>query len=208
MSKKVFLLMVLAVMFAVMATSAKADEIIASATGLSSPTQTLTFDEIILPMNTSVTNQYAGLGVSFTPNVFYSPQTGFGNVQGNDIGNFTFTDEGPLNPVSFVFSGPLTGAAFSFDADVTDYLFQAFLGGTLVDSFTANVGVSNDDFYGFDNITFDSIVITQVDAGGGPFWVADNIQFGSSVTATPEPASIALLGFGLVGLAVSRLKRK
>jgi hypothetical protein len=208
MSKKIALVVVLVVLFlGLTATGAKADDIIASSTGLTSPVQTLTFDEIVLPMNTSLTTQYSGLGISFTPNVYYSPQTTFGNVQGNDIGNFTFNPDGPVNPVSFVFSGPINGAAFSFDADSTPYLFQAFLGGVLVDSFTATVGVSTSDYYGFNNITFDTIVITQEGAGGGPFWVADNIQFGSAVS-TPEPASIALLGFGLFGLAAAKLRRK
>lgn len=208
MSKKIWAIAVLAVLtLAVSVTGARADDIIASSTGLTSPVQTLTFDEIILPMNTSVTNQYAGLGVTFSPNVFYSPQTTFGNVQGNDIGNFTFTGGGPISPVTFNFTSPLTGAAFSFDADGTPYLFQAFLGGTLVDSFTATVGVSTNDFYGFNNITFDSIVITDEGSGGGPFWVADNIQFGSTA-ATPEPGTFALLGLGALGLVAVKLSKR
>ena len=56
---------------------AHADDIIASSTGIASPTQTINFEEIVLAMNSSLTNQYASLGVTFSPNVFYSPQTGF-----------------------------------------------------------------------------------------------------------------------------------
>lgn len=186
---------------------ARADDIIASPTAIASPTQTINFEEIVLAMNSSLTNQYASLGVTFSPNVIYSPQTGFGHVQGHDIGNFpTGTETGAINPVTMSFSTLQTAAAFSFDADVTPYLFQALLGGVVVDSFSATVGVSNNDFYGFSNDVFDSIRITQTGAGGGPFWVADNIQTGAAATAVPEPTTLILLGSGLVVL--SRLSRK
>jgi|SRR5579859_5464161 len=189
--------------------NANADQIIASSTGLASPTQTLTFDEVILPMNTVVTTQYSGLGVSFSPNVYYSPQTNFGNVQGNDIGNFTFTGNGPIDPVTFSFGSALNGAAFSFDADATPYLFQALLGGSVVDSFTATVGAgTTSDYYGFSNESFDSIMITRTAAGGGPFWVADNLQFGSGAAATPEPGTMLLLGVGVLGLAAVKLMKR
>jgi hypothetical protein len=187
---------------------AYADDIIASPTGITSPTQTITFEEILLPMNSSLTNQYAGLGVTFSPNVYYSPQTGFGNVQGNDIGNFTFpTQPAFVNPMTMSFSSALTAAAFSFDADNTPFLFEALLGGTVVDSFSANVGVSSNDFYGFSNDVFNAIRITQTGAGGGPYWVADNIQFGAAANAVPEPATLSLVGLGLIGLSVMIRRR-
>jgi len=186
---------------------AHADDIIASSTGIASPTQTINFEEIVLAMNSSLTNQYASLGVTFSPNVFYSPQTGFGNVQGHDIGNFTFAGGGPVNPVTMSFSTLHTAAAFSFDADGTPYLFQALLGGVVVDSFSANVSSgSTSDYYGFSSDVFDSIRITQTGTGGGPFWVADNIKTGAAATAVAEPTTLFLLGSGLVVLA--RLSRK
>jgi hypothetical protein len=186
---------------------AHADDIIASSTGIASPTQTITFEEIVLAMNSSVTNQYASLGVTFSPSVFYSPETGFGNVQGHDIGNFNGTGGGPINPVTMSFSTPQTAAAFSFEADTTPYLFQALLGGVVVDSFSAIVSFgSTNDYYGFSSDVFDSIRITSTGTGGGPFWVADNIQTGAAAAAVPEPTTLFLLGSGLVVLA--RLRRK
>jgi hypothetical protein len=188
---------------------AQADTINGSPTGLASPAETITFDEILLPMNTTLTNQYASLGVTFSPNVFYSPQTGFGNVQGNDIGNFTFNGQGPTDPVTISFTGALSAAAFSMDGDFTPYLFEALLGGSVVDSFTASsVGVSNSDFYGFSNENFDAIRITRTGAGDGPFWVADNIQLSSSVRTVSEPATLLMLGLGLTTIGIMFRRRK
>jgi hypothetical protein len=180
------------------AARANITEIFASPTGIASPVQTITFDEIVLPANSLVTNQYSGLGVTFS-GIYYDPQTGFGNVQGNDIGNFTFATQPAFqNPVTLTFSTPVTAAALSFDADGTPYLFQAFLGGTQVDSFVDTVGVSSSDYYGFQNEVFNQIVITQDGAGGGSDWVADNIQ--TSAAATPEPSYYFALSAGIIAL--------
>jgi hypothetical protein len=181
--------------------AAIADSFSASPTGIPSPTQTIDFSEIALAQNAVVTNQYAGLGITFSPNVYYDPETGFGSIQANDIGNFSSTGLGPVNPVTFTFSTPLTAAAFSFDADFTPYLFQALLNGTVVDSFVATVGDTSPDYYGFTNDDFNQITITQDGAGGGPYWLASNIEFGSDASVIPEPSSIYLLGSGLACLA-------
>lgn len=186
---------------------ARAGIIDGSVTGLTSPAETISFGEIILPVNTSVTTQYSGLGVSFSPNVYYDPQA-YGSFV-NDVGNFTFPSEPAyIDPVVMSFSTPQTGVAFQMTADSTPYLFQAFLGGTggtLVDSFTdANIG--DILFYGFSNETFDTIKISEAGAGGGPYWLIDNIQLGTG-TAVPEPSSILLMGPAMAGLWLARRGR-
>jgi hypothetical protein len=181
------------------ATPVAASPINGSPTGLAAPTSTITFDEVVLPMDTSVTNQYASLGVTFAPNVYYSPQTGFPNINGNDAGNFTSGGAGPINPVTMTFSQPLTGVAFNMAADETPYTFTSFLGGNPVESFTTSVGASSSsNFYGFQNSVFDSIRISQAGAGGGPYWLIDNIQLGAAA-ATPEPATLAVFGLMVAG---------
>lgn len=191
--------------------AAIADSFSASPTGVASPTQTIDFSEIVLAQNSVVTNQYAGLGITFSPNVYYDPQTGFG-LPANDIGNFTFlTEPGFVNPVTFTFSTPLTSAAFAMVADSTPYLFQASLNGTVVDSFVATVGESGPDYYyGFTNDDFNQITITQQGAGSGPYWLASNIEFGSPASsATPEPSSLLLMATGfacLAGLAYRKVR--
>jgi hypothetical protein len=187
---------------------AHANIIDSSPTGIASPAVTITFDEHVLATDTSVTNQYADLGATFSPNVFYSPQTNFGHVQGNDVGNYTSNvAEGPIDPVTLSFSTTQNGAAFSFDADNTPYRFDALLGGVVVDTFSATVFVSNNDFFGFTGDTFDSIKITRTDAGQGPFWVLDNIQLGSTTSAVPEPASLGWTSGVLIGIVLALRKR-
>src|SRR5438874_13830194 len=124
--------------FAVLAGAwhASATPITNSLTGLTSPTTTITFDEHVLAANSTVTNQYADLDVTFSPNVYYDPQTGFPNINGNDIGNFTFaTQPAFVNPMTMSFTTPMSGVAFNMAGDATPYVFSAFLGGTLVESF-------------------------------------------------------------------------
>jgi len=193
----------------VSASGMRADAINGSATGLASPTQTITFGEIALPANTMVTTQYSGLGVSFAPNGYYDPQIGYGLT--NDIGNFTFaTEPAFVNPFTMLFSTPQTAVDFQMAGDGTSFLFQAFLGGSLVDSFTSAVGVPSPLlFYGFDNDDFNSIKITQTGASEGPYWLIGNVQFGVAAVATaPEPSSILLLGIGIVGLGFNVRRRR
>ena len=179
-----------------------------STTGLAGATSTITFDEIVLPTGTLVTNQYAGLGLTINPGLYYSPQTGFGNVQGNDLGNFNFVDPNVFTPQTFSFGSTLNGAAFAVASNNSNYLFEALLGGLVVDSFTANVGTSSADFYGFSGISLDAIRVTDLTAD---FYLIDNVQQGATVSngAVPEPATWAmmLLGFGMAGFGL-RNRRK
>jgi hypothetical protein len=198
--------------FAVGLGTACAGQIDGSATGLASPASTIDFTEIALAPDTVLTTQYSGLGVSFSPNVYYDAEIAFGFTA--DISNFTdATEPAFINPVAFSFSSPQTGVAFQMAADSTPYLFQAYLGGTggtLVDSFTdTNVqSVTPPLFYGFSNETFDTIVITQEGAGSGPFWDLSNIQLSNApITSTPEPSTFLLLGPALAGLLLASRRR-
>lgn len=50
--------------------------LISNGVGLSSPHLTINFDEHVFPSGTGITNQYADLGVTFSPFAYYSPYGG------------------------------------------------------------------------------------------------------------------------------------
>jgi hypothetical protein len=174
-----------------------------SATGLSSPTTTITFDEVALAPNTTVTNQFAPFGVSFSPLVYYSPQTGFPNIDGNDVGNF---GNGPdIFSVTLAFTNLQTAAAFALVSNGSSYTFEALLGGSTVDSFSTNVVyTSANNFYGFSGISFDSIRLTS---NSSDYFLIDNVQFGT-VSAVPEPSTWAMLILGFAGVGYMAYRRR
>src|SRR3954471_3485699 len=115
------------------ASQAKATQIIASSTGIANPGTTITFDELVLPDYTFFTTQYASLGISFAPSVFYAPPANIGNLQGHDVSNFD--DKNNLvTPLTINFTKTQYGAAFAMDGDSTLYTFTALLNGVAVDS--------------------------------------------------------------------------
>ena len=105
---------------------------------------------------------------------------------------------------------PVSAADFQMAADGTSYLFQAFLGGTggtLVASFTdPDVAYPTPAlFYGFSNITFDTIKISlTAPAADETYWLIGNIQS----DPVPEPTSLLLLGTGLAGIGLAAWRRK
>src|SRR5271167_1751197 len=97
---------------------ATATNIISSNTGLTSPASTITFSEIILPDNTPLTNQYAGLGVTFSGGYYYNgcptcvdPPPNGSHPQISDFPG-TSTDMGSLL-TTISLNSPVNGIAFN-----------------------------------------------------------------------------------------------
>lgn len=182
---------------------AQAATIIGKLNGLASPASILTFDEVVLADNALVTNQYAGFGVTFTPAMRYSPQTGFPNIQGKTLGNFS---PQVLGPITLNFTTAQTGVAFAMVSNNTSYLFEALLGGNVADSFSATVGTSAFNYYGFKNANFDAIRVTS---RSNDSFLIDNLQLGTTTTPVPEPATWAMMivGFGFIGGALRQARK-
>ena len=184
-------------------------------TGLISPTSTVTFDEIILPNLTQVTNQYDSLGVSFSPFGYYFTES----IDGlNAVSNFVPSGfGGSAFAMNVIFSNPVTEAALQaigpFDATAT---FTAYLGDNPVESASSGLGAGT-RFFGFDGITFDRISISPYAPSGDPFGVGwrspmilDNIQ---RAEVNPPPASqvpgpLPWLGAGVAFGYSRRLRRR
>lgn len=163
--------------------------------GLASPTSTVTFSEISLPTYTSVTNQFASYGVTFSPNLYYNSQAGsWPNIVGDRLGNYG--TQPLVDPFSILFTSIQSGAAFAAVTNIGNTTFTAKLGGVVVESFTVGTDYfSTNNFYGFQNILFDEI---HINVGADGLMLLDNIQFQS----VPVPSAIVLFGIGMSCLSL------
>ena len=186
------------------------------------PLSTVTFDNAPFAPNTNVANSFAAAGVTFSSPVFYDGNQGrpgcvFNDMSGDCVSNFVYTPAGGFttrptgNTFSIFFSVTQTSAAFAAITDnngSNNTTFQAFKGGTLVESQAYTTGSSGNqptttpNFFGFYNTTgFDSIVLSTT---GANLVVVDNIQ----LTSIPEPGTTGLLALGLSGVvAIARRRR-
>jgi hypothetical protein len=173
-----------------------------SATGLVSPDNLITFDELVYASGTSLTTQYSGLGVEFVPNLYYNPQgtAFFPGIAGNNVGNFSPV----VNPFSIQFSflDPVFEAAFGFATNPASTTVTTKLGGVVVESLTASTTYNN-ALTGYFTITgslFDEIVVSI----SSDLALVDNIQFSTAVDGSavvPEPTSMIV--WSLLGLTIS-----
>lgn len=167
---------------------------------------TITFDEVILPSNSPITDQYAALGVEFA-NAYYDVQ-GWDVATGRHIASFSpsvtnsyfdllFTAD--VVEVSFLF---LTNRQDLYAGPPGQTVFMALLDDDVVSQFVGDTDLTLRPF-GFSGIRFDQVRIFP--GGWGNFGRLDNLQF----TTVPEPSAIgvASTAVGFMGIWAALRRR-
>jgi hypothetical protein len=176
---------------------------IQNTTGLTGTFQTETFDTNF-GNDSAAASQFAGIHFSKGAYISDTLSTQFPNVLNSSVVNYSFSScILPSCPsVTISFDNVQSGAAFAFVANDGSATFSAYLGGSLVESFTSpTLLATGGQFYGFDGISFDSIVIDAATVNNA--FLIDNLQ-SKNASAVPLPGSIALLLAGAIGVTCSR----
>ena len=176
-------------------------------TGLSGSFATENFDTNA-GSGTVAANQFSG--VTFSPGDYVNgTYNGVApNFVNSAITNFVPNTCPCLSPTSMTFSSALSEAAFAFVSNPQSTTFDAYLGGTLVESdiYATN---SSGDFYGFTGITFDRIVITgDGNVVARDAYALDMLQTKAAPVSVPEPGMLALLGLAGLGAIGAALRRR
>ncbi len=162
---------------------------------------TLNFTEVVLAMNTSVTNQYAAYGVNFT-SAYYSPATGYPNMGSANIGNFI--QYVPYSPnFAIYFTQNQVAADFAMASQSGTATITALLNGTTVETFSAPSGQSaTADIYGFTGITFNEIAVSM--SSSDHALLLSQLQYNVVLPEPGLPCTVAFLL--LLSIACTRVR--
>jgi hypothetical protein len=150
----------------------------------------LTFDEIVLPSNASITDEYEAYGVVFA-NSFFDVQ-GWDLPTGRHISNISPTVNHPYLEITF--HDPVAEASFLvitnreniYSGPFGRTVFQSFREGEMVSEFIGETDLTQREF-GFSGHTFDQVRVYP--GGWGNVARLDNLRF----SPVPEPGSAGLL---------------
>lgn len=172
-----------------------------SSTGIASPSNVITFDELGNLQGQSITTQFTG--ASFNGLIWDAATKGQAGGTGFSGGDLTNLVTSSSQSWVISFSNIVTDAAFAIMDQGSTYTFNALLNGNLVESFSRNIVYNpGNGFIGFTNTSFNSIEIV----GNGSYFAIDNLQY-NSASPVPEPGTMMLLGLGMAGLAIYGKRR-
>jgi hypothetical protein len=175
--------------------------------GITGATGLITFDEFAITTGTPITNQYAGLGATFSPGMCFNAQPEYFPTA--SLGTYgcdgtTLGDPGQNSSIRF--NQAVSAAAIAVQSNTEDTTFTALLGGVVVESFIVVTDLSflpdlthASDFYGFTGIVFDELRIENASA----VYQIDNLQF-TTINGVPEPATLVLAASALAALGIRR----
>lgn len=151
---------------------------------------------------------YTAHGVTYTTtqNLIAKPDSGYGPSSNVILNNY-------WSPISGAISGSYDMLGFDLGILGTNSLVDFSITTNLLTYNFSNISVPNVNvgmtFFGF--IASSGETITQMNftsqLGGGHAPSLDNVTLGNSGNV-PEPASLALMGLGLAGLAATRRRKK
>jgi PEP-CTERM motif len=160
--------------------------------GLTNPQKIETFNTPGVPSGTSAGRLFDGLMLSSNLRVSSQFDGQYGST-GQALVNF-FPCCAASSFIDFV--NPVGSVGFLFASNMGVSRFTALFHNQVVESFTAQTSFGPSQYFGFTDIQFDRV---KIEAGGiTRAFVLDNLQ----TTPIPEPGSYAMLGVGLVALAL------